>query len=148
MKNLLIALLLLPFFAFAQKTDTTLFKGATKIIVHNSLTADENYKLAIQKLMDNDFFIEAKDSEYHTIKTQPKKVGKWTFSSFLNVRTKDNEIIFQGMFKTGIQLDMGGVVDPDNFQPIVYKDMGGYKMTFKDMETTALLFSMPLLYSN
>jgi len=148
MKRTLLILLLLPFALIAQKQESIVFKGATKITVKNNLTADENYKLAINKLLDNGFSIESKDAEYKTIKTQIRKIGNWTYKGFLNIRAKENEIIFSGMFDSGIEINVGGVTTKSTFEPIVYKNSGGNKMVFKDMENTALMFSMPLNYSN
>lgn len=148
MKYLLFLILFLPFVSIAQKSDTTFFKGARKITVKNNLSAEENYKLTVRKLIDEGFFIQTKDNDLHYLTTQSKNIPKTSYSYFLNVRTKDNEIIFEGKFKTGVEIEIYGVTSKDDFEDIVYKGWAGNKLTFKSMENAALMFSMPLTYSN
>lgn len=148
MKNLLFILLLLPFAAFSQKTDTTFFKGATKIIIKNNLNATDNYKLLIGKLMDDDFRIDKKDDEYHYLKTELKKIPNSTFSFLLNAKVKDNEIQFTGEYNTGVSVMLLGANTNQGNEQIVYKNWAENKIPFKSMEKAARLFSMQLIYSN
>jgi hypothetical protein len=149
MKKLLILFVFIPFISFSQKkTDSVVFKGATKIIVKNSLSAEDNYKLAIKTFMDNEYSIDSKDNELFFFKTQVQKIPKSTYSNFFNVKTKEGEIVIEGRFKTGITVMVYGVQDQDEFEPTMYRSLAGYKLAFKSMENAAKIFSMPLIYSN
>lgn len=136
MKTIIIVLLILPFSLFGQSTP---FKGAQKVVINNTLTAKDNFDLAVKTLLDNDYFIESKNAELYTIKTQPRQVNKHTGLYFLNIRSRDNGIEVSGMFKSGIELNISGVNSTDNYEPIVSRG-GLYKVAFNNMNE----FSMKL----
>lgn len=149
MKRFIIILLFFPLISTAQKTDSIPFKGATKIIVKNELSAEANYKLIISKLLDDGFVISAKDNEYFTVKTEEKDIKKSTYKYLLDIRAKDKEILFSGKYRTGVEITVGGTSSNTNkLEQIEYKNWAGNKLTFKNMENAAKLLSMPLVYSN
>jgi len=127
----LILLLLLPIGLFAQD------KGSSKIFIKNELSAKDNYTLIVKSLMDNDYFIETKDLETLYIKTQPKPVNKNMGLYYLNIRSLDKQIQISGLFKTGIEINFGGVNSTDNYGPIILKG-GFYKVAFENMNNFAL----------
>lgn len=148
MKKLLLLIIMLPIFAFGQKSETTVFKGAKKILIKTQSNADDNFKLAIEKLIDEGYYIENKDSEYHTLKTQNRKIPNTTYTMFLNLRTKGSDIIIEGQFKPNVEITIAGTSQKEDFEEIVYKGWAINKLAFKSMEKVANLFSMPLIYAD
>uniref|UniRef100_UPI00404A87AB hypothetical protein n=1 Tax=Gelidibacter sp. TaxID=2018083 RepID=UPI00404A87AB len=136
--KLFLCLFIFPTVLFAQDIP----KGATKIIINNELSAKDNFDLVIKNLLDNDYFIDAKDTELFTVKTQSKKVNKWTGLYFLNIRTMDKEIQLSGMFKTGIDITLSGVRSTDEYDTVTYRGMKGslFILAFEKMDEIALKF--------
>ncbi|TDO21881.1 hypothetical protein CLV32_2989 [Pedobacter duraquae] len=143
---MLLLLSLLPIFSKSQQPEAKPVKGTNVIYIKNDKSAAENYEVAAKTLLDNGFYIEQKDADFKTLKTQPRKINKSTYLYFLNIRATDHQIVIQGQFKTGIELSIGGVKDPDNYEQIKFRNISGYKLAFKSMENAALLFSMPLVF--
>lgn len=136
--KLFLFLFILPITLFAQDIP----KGASKIIINNELSAKDNFNLIVKTLLDNDYFIDTKDTELFTVKTQPKKVNKWTGLYFLNIRTMDKEIQLSGMFKTGLDITVSGVRSTDEYDTITYKGMKGslFILAFEKMDEIASKF--------
>jgi hypothetical protein len=103
MKGLITIIFAITFYqiSFAQKTDTALFNGVTKIIVRNNLTASENYKLAGNLMLAQGYNIGAKDAEFNQIATEPVKVQAPGISHSLAIYVvaKDNELLITGKSK-------------------------------------------------
>jgi hypothetical protein len=139
-----LCLFIFPIVLFAQDIP----KGATKIIINNELSAKDNFDLVIKNLLDNDYFIDAKDTELFTVKTQPKKVNKWTGLYFLNIRTMDKEIQLSGMFKTGIDLTLSGVRPTDEYDTVTYRGMKGslFILAFEKMDNFASKLNSNKIY--
>lgn len=131
MKKILIVLLLLPVIGWGQ-----IPKGSTKIIVSNTFSAKENFDKIIKALMDNDYFIEAKDADLFTVKTQPKKPIKGHGLYYMNLRAIDNEIHVSGLWKSGIELSMYGVNSTDSYAQVV-KRGGAFVPIFESMDSFA-----------
>ncbi len=143
-KLFLLTLLFFPVGLFAQDIP----KGAIKIIINNELSAKDNFDLIVKTLLDNDYFIDAKDTELFTVKTQPKKVNKWTGLYFLNIRTMDKEIQLSGMFKTGIDITLSGVRSTDEYDTITYRGMKGslFILAFEKMDNFASKLNSTKIY--
>lgn len=103
MKKQLLTFLLMvtTVICFGQKTDTAIFKGATKIIIKNANTAEDNYKLAGQLLLDNGYTIGNKDAEFFQISSEPVKVvGQGsTRALVIYAISKDNQVTIIGKSK-------------------------------------------------
>ncbi|WP_395805232.1 hypothetical protein [Daejeonella sp.] len=142
--KILVLFLLIPVGIFAQEIP----KGATKIIINNELSAKDNFDLVVKTLLDNDYFIDAKDAELFTVKTQPKKVNKWTGLYFLNIRTMDKEIQVSGMFKTGIDMTLSGFRSTEEYDTVTYKGMKGslFILAFENMDNFASKLNSNKIY--
>lgn len=126
--------------ALAQKTDTVLFKGATKIIANNSLSASENYKAVGQALVDNGYTIEKKDSEFGqiisgTFKPRFKKETPGGLSAMSFV-IKDNQITLTGKYNPNNNIRIVSWMDnPSTFRQVVYsKNALAHAFTFYMMQ--------------
>ena len=144
MKNLLlIILLVLNLAAFSQGglfqhkskninyseekiNETEYPRKAYKIIVKNNLSADENYVLVGKTLLDNDWVIESKDKDFHTIKTAIREMYKSrTGSYFLNFTIKDKAIAIMGQCYVDLTMRIGFVESTNASYKISYKGMDG-----------------------
>lgn len=125
-------LFIFPIVLFAQDIP----KGTTKIIINNELSAKDNFDLIIKTLLDNDYFIAIKDSETFTIKTEPKKPVKGHGLYYMNIRAVDKEVHISGMWKSGIELSLGGVNSTDSYEPII-KRGGAYIPIFDNINNFA-----------
>lgn len=148
MKIKILALLglLVPIAAMSQ---TEPMKGATRITVNTSDVAATNYKMTLTKLLDLGIFIEAKDPELFTIRTQLKRLPKTSGSFFLNIRCKDDIILISGKVKAGFDINVGSVKTVDDFDDISNKGMNGsiLKSAFTAMNTIALQLGTDPIYS-
>lgn len=147
MKTILIScLLVISTSCFCQ---TEPIKGNSKIIIKNSLTAKQNLQFAIKTILDNDFFIDEKDTASFYIKTQPKEISKFPGSSiFYNIIAKDNQIIISSMVKYGMVLNMGIISGTDNYQTLKYGGMKGspVRKAFASMIEFASKFNGEISY--
>ncbi|WP_407430590.1 hypothetical protein [Arcticibacter sp.] len=126
MKKQLLTLIAITFttVAIAQKTDTVLFKGVKQIIVKNSLSSSENYKLAGQMMIDQGFSIGSKDPEFNQISTEPIKVNGngSVYIMSIYVTTKDNEVKITGKTKSLSTLKLVSWQESkDAFESVTYK---------------------------
>lgn len=104
MKILIVTLISSLFFLFptyAQKTSDKPFKGATKVVVTNTLSASENFKRLGQSLIDLNYFIASKDSEYLTLKSDPilVSVPGSSISQIIYIKVKESSIEFVAKVK-------------------------------------------------
>lgn len=111
-------------------------KNSTKIMISNSLTAQENFLLVSQKLLGNDYYIESKDKELFYLKTQQKPINKWTGVYFLNIVAFDNKIQITGMMNSTQEITISGITTKSEFTPIILKG-GLYKECFILMDSFA-----------
>lgn len=68
---LLIAICLLPLISNCQQRSEVPFKGAKKIIITDTLSANSNFRSIGFKLNDLTFYIDRKDSEFKTLISMP-----------------------------------------------------------------------------
>ncbi len=109
-RHLIILLFLTSIMAIGQVNDIEKPPKKTwKIVIKNSNTREDNYKLIGQTLIDNDFSIEKKDAEYFTFETAPKTTDDNTSSYYLKFIAKDNLIVLTGMAKSLITMKIGGI---------------------------------------
>jgi len=86
-------LLFLPLLTFAQESPS---KGVNRIVVGNTNTAFENYKLIIPVLLDAGYQIEKRDDEYRTVQTQYRLIKGKAVNVQFNFIAKDSAIIVSG----------------------------------------------------
>jgi len=84
-------------------------KKTWKILIKNNNNKDTNFKLVGQIIVDNDFSIEKKDSDYLTLKTSPKVTDGKTSTYYLNLISKDSLIVLTGMAKSRINVQFANV---------------------------------------
>lgn len=104
MKKLLLTLIAIAIthIVVAQKVDTSIFNGVTKIIIKNNLTAQENYKLSGNTLLNMDYSVGGKDAEFFQLSSEPFKVFGQGVTQILAIYTvsKDNQITIIGRTKS------------------------------------------------
>jgi hypothetical protein len=148
MKKLMFALLLLPFFAVAQKTDTIPFKGATKIVIKNGLKSVEGLKLAMTALTDNGFNIDLANTELGILRTEQKQINSFGLQ-IIDVTSKDNQIILTTRLRTtvldGTELGKG---NPKTFINAPYPGSRLVKASYQNMANVAKSIGLPFVYSN
>jgi hypothetical protein len=122
----LILMLIATQVLYSQKSDLKdVPKKASKIILTNELSKEDNLKYVIESLLDNDYTIAAKDDEYGTVKTDMRPLKGLNGSYFLTIRVKNNKIIITGKFTLNLSIDYGGVVSHPDLSEIVNKGMKG-----------------------
>lgn len=88
MKKILVALILIPFWGISQNNNDNIIKvkGVDFIQVANAL-------------LDSGYYIEKKDSELLTIKTEAKQYPQfWNAMYTINIRIKDSTAYISGTF--------------------------------------------------
>lgn len=102
-------------------------KGANVVLVKNNLNSTENYKYAMNRLLDAGFSILRTDSNFKTITTDFKTVkdckGMTNALFTFNVRCKDGEIITQGGYKLDAKVTVWGVTVGENPTPLEFKGL-------------------------
>jgi len=89
---------------YSQKTDIShVPKKITKILLATDFSKESNFGHVIEMLLDNDYTIARDDEKYGTIKTDMRPLKGLNGSYYLNIRTKDNEIIISGQFVLNIR---------------------------------------------
>lgn len=150
MKKLSLIILLIAFelSADAQKIDSIVFKKAQKIIVKNSHTAAENFKIAGMALIDKGYMISSKDEQFNQITSGPIKANFAV--QFIYVIAKDNEIDITSRSKSTTTFSVTGFsVNDPAFEPVVYsKNNDNVIERFKNMTDLAkLIGGDKILYS-
>lgn len=117
-------------------------KKTWKILIKNSNSKEDNYKLIGQTLIDNDFSIEKKDVEYFTLETTPRTTEDSKSSYYLKFIAKDNLIVLTGMAKSLITMRISGVNIESEYSKIRNIGMRGSiaKDEFNSMLNFAKLF--------
>lgn len=123
MKNLILVLFIIlsPAITLGQNTPP---KGAKKILVTDTLSKEQNFKLILNKLIDDGWQIASKDLEYGTIETKPKKLEKENFDTIYNFVVKDNRVIFTGKLNNNLEINFGGINSTSTWMDIYYS--GGF----------------------
>ena len=117
MKNLILLLIITCSIAsFGQQP-----KKTWKIIVKNTLKADENFTLVGRTLIENDYFIDSKDKEFLTIKSGAREVGNVSGRYFLTIAVRDSMIYVTGQTNADISITMYGVKSESEFEKISNK---------------------------
>lgn len=133
---------LLCYVTFAQKTDSVIFNGVTKVIIKNKLTAEENYKAAGKLLLDQGYNIGKKDAEFHQISSEPIKVTATgaAHALIISIVCKDNQIIVTPKSKNLNSFKMVSWKESETtFEPVVYKKL---------RDLTKNIYSKVTSYSN
>ena len=124
-----------------EETDVTaaIPKGTKILTVTTEKTADENFRLVTETLLDYNIEIENRDKELLTISTVFTPLPK-TGSYKLKFRCKDKQVIVSGYFTSGISIDLGGVRSEDTASEIEKRGMKKslYDISFKKMYDFAL----------
>ena len=117
-------------------------KKTWKILIKNSNSKEDNYKLIGQTLIDNDFSIEKKDAEYFTLETAPRATDGNKSSYYLKCIAKDNLIVLTGMGKSLITMRISGINIDSEYSKIRNIGMSGSiaKDEFNSMLNFAKLF--------
>lgn len=117
-------------------------KKTWKILIKNSNSKEDNYKLIGQTLIDNDFSIEKRDIDYLTLETTPKATDDNTSSYYLKFVAKDNLIVLTGMGKSLLTMSIGGININNEYSKIRNIGMRGsvVKEQFNSMLNFAKLF--------
>ena len=117
-KMVFILAVLLSFSSLAQEIP----KHTWKIVIKNTLSADENFTLVGRTLAENDYTIDTKDKEFYTIKTSVREIGKsLTGTYYLNFAIKEGSISITGQYDAAMELNLGGVTaksSPDKIENI------------------------------
>jgi len=135
------AIMFFSSFVFAQKTDSVIFNGVTKVIIKNKLSAEENYKAAGKLLLDQGYNIGKKDSEFYQISSEPIKVAATgvAHAFSISVVCKDNSITITPKSKNLSSFNMVSWKDTETtFEPVVYKKL---------RDLTKTMYSKITLYS-
>lgn len=116
MKKLIFVLLVvLNISAFGQEIP----KRAWKIVIKNTLSADENFSLIGRTLADNDYIIESKDKEFGTIKTGIRSApGNGSGRYFFTFSAREGAIAITGQTNSDISINLGGVRAESAFEKI------------------------------
>jgi hypothetical protein len=153
MKKQLLTFLALAFstVSFAQKVDTALFKGVTKIVISNTLSAQENFKLAGQTMIDQGYNIGSKDSEFFQISSEPIKVngnGAVYMMSIYAV-AKDHLLIITGKSKSLSSFKSSKFINNETaFDIVTYENKLISKNIFQKLKTyTSALGSSKVTFS-
>ena len=120
MKNLILAisLIIAPVLLYGQNNPQ---KGATRIILTDTLNKEQNFKLIVTKLIDDGWQIASKDLEYGTIETKPKKFKKDRFETIYNFVVKDFQVTLSGKLNDNIDFTYSGVMKINSeWQDIYY----------------------------
>lgn len=138
MKNLLLFLLMLPIFAVAQP------KKAKQIFVHTEKSASDNYTDVITYLIDNVIDIKSHDKDLGLIRTESFSRSNIALTLYCT----DSTIRVTGTFKTGMELNLGGVIATDDPMPIENRGMKGsaYRKAFDEMNRFAGKFGDRITY--
>ena len=132
MKKLILLLLLaVPTFAKAQ---TEIPKGSDKIVVNNTRSAEDNFKLAKQLLADDDIEILSQDKDIFQIITGGVRISNDAKFSYL-INCREGKVTITGTWGTTIGLNMGGITSSPSTYAVTYK--GGQKELFNRMDTFA-----------
>ncbi|RNL54542.1 hypothetical protein [Pedobacter jejuensis] len=151
MKYILTLFIIFPFLSFAQKQDSVLFPGATKIIIKNSQTAKENYLISGNKLLANNYFIGNKDPEFFQVKSEPQSIVVESYDRLLVIYavSNDNQIIITGLVKKKLTKDIfTGIETEKAYEAIPYKKSNLLsKEVFNRLEIYARSIGGKILYS-
>jgi hypothetical protein len=122
MKMYFILPLLLTIFslhAAAQRSDTALFKGATKIIIKNDLKSADNFQLAGKGLLNVGYMIASKDQQFGQLISEPFKTDYG--QEIIYVVVKDNEIDITAKTKSDDAIQLVSWAKHENsFKPVIY----------------------------
>lgn len=123
-----------------SKSIVTPPKNTVKIIIKNSSDKSSNFNLIAQTIIDNDFSIDKKDSEFFIIETAPKLSNDKTSTFILKLVAKDNMIVLTGVAKSRINANFASI--PEEYEKIINKGMKGsiFKEQFNSMFSFAKLF--------
>lgn len=115
-------------------------KNTVKIIIKNSSDKSSNFDLIAQTIIDNDFSIDKKDSEFFIIETAPKLSNDKTSTFILKLVAKDNMIVLTGVAKSRINANFASIAE--EYEKIINKGMKGsiFKDQFNSMFSFAKLF--------
>lgn len=141
--HLIILLFLTSMLAIGQTTTIDKPPKKTwKILIKNSNSKEDNYKLIGQTLIDNDFSIEKRDIDYLTLETTPKATDDNTSSYYLKFVAKNNLIVLTGMGKSLLTMSIGGININNEYSKIRNIGMRGsvVKEQFNSMLNFAKLF--------
>jgi hypothetical protein len=141
--HLIILLFLTSMLAIGQTTTIDKPPKKTwKILIKNSNSKEDNYKLIGQTLIDNDFSIEKRDIDYLTLETTPKATDDNTSSYYLKFVAKDNLIVLTGMGKSLLTMSIGVININNEYSKIRNIGMRGsvVKEQFNSMLNSAKLF--------
>ncbi|RZJ92444.1 MAG: hypothetical protein EOO20_01680 [Chryseobacterium sp.] len=149
-KYILTLIAFLPLLALAQKQDSVLFTGATKIIIKTGLSANDNYQIAAQKLLDQSYSIEKSDKEFFQLYSGTTPVYGEGVSRLLSlyVLSREGQIIIVGRTKRTEQLRIvNAPMDTDNFEIMPYKNSRLMKEVFAKTAAYAKTIGSKLIYS-
>jgi hypothetical protein len=144
-------LLLITCSIYAQKSDSTIFNGASKLIIKNNLTAAENYKACGNALIALDYSIGGKDTEFYQLSSEPFKVAAQGASQVLAIYTvsKDNQITIIGRSKNLTSTKIVSFQDTENaYEVIPYKRIRPLaKVIYAKLEEFAKKLNGTITYS-
>lgn len=141
---------MVPFFVMAQKQDSLRFIGATKIILKNSNTAEQNYKITAEKLLDNSYMIDKSDKEFYQLYTGGLTVDGEGYTRLMSlyVLSREGSITIVGRTKKTEQLRLINTPqDTENYEIAVYKKSLLLKNVFTKMESYAKSIGGKIIYS-
>lgn len=127
MKKQLITLILLSFSLIvnAQKTDTVLFRGALKIIIENNESSESNFKAVGQLLVDSDYGIEKKDTEFGQMISSSFRIKDVSGTFILMFNIKPNKITMYAQRNSNNSVRLISFLDSkSSYKPVTYRKNG------------------------
>lgn len=124
-------------------------KKTWKIIVKNNLSASDNFRLAGQKLIEDDFTIEKKDADFYQLKSSARQIKGINGQYFLKIIASDNQIIVTGEVKVNVEINFGYATSTDDlWDRIENKGMKGspIRKSFEQMNDFALKLGGEISY--
>lgn len=143
-KLLLLIIALLPLSLIAQEKAP---KRAAQILVKTDNPDEDNFKSVTKFLLSEAIDIDSRDSELGLITTAPFRYDKSPLM-VLTFYINDDAIRLTGRFKSGFDLDLGGVIAKDDFEKIENRGMKGsvFQNAFAAMQDIALRLGSNISY--
>jgi len=100
--NLLLILILMPFFGFSQINIDEIPKKSNAVEVINDLSYEENFTAIGKIVIENNLTIAQKDKEFGFITTEPKSIGNNVFGATkYTIKVKEKNILISGVIQGG-----------------------------------------------
>lgn len=148
MKKYLLLLLLFPFTAFGQKTDSVAFKGARMIVINSNKSQIEGLKLTVKALSDIGFNVEHAVPELGTLRTQQKSISLHGLQ-IIDVLSSDSVITLSTRIRSS---ELDGTESGEGrhkvFGTVYYSGKRLDRIAFEHLHKVAKSLGFSFVYSN